>query len=54
MIADRSNAPARFTTVGVPNALSEAAVARNRLPAMSVMTTNCRPMSAPPADPTMT
>jgi len=54
MIADTSRANVRCTTVGVPNALSDAAVARWRLSARRVMTTNCRPMSAPPDDPTMT
>lgn len=54
MIAEISNAPVRCTTVDVPNALSASAVGRRRRLAMSVMTTNCIPISAAPDDPRMT
>jgi hypothetical protein len=38
---------------GVPKALSESAVGRSRMLAMSVITTNWIPISAAPDDPTI-
>src|SRR5579883_2059352 len=40
--------------VGVPNAAPASAARSAGLAAMSVMTTNCKPISAPAAEPTMT
>jgi hypothetical protein len=42
------------TEVGVANALSASVVGRSSLLAMSVITTNCIPISAAPDDPTRT
>jgi hypothetical protein len=54
MIAEMSNAPAKWTTVGVAKALIVLSVVRRRMPATSVITTNWTPMSAAPDDPTIT
>ena len=40
-------------TVGLANAAPAAAVSSDTRPATSVMTTNCNPMSAPAAPPTI-
>jgi hypothetical protein len=54
MIAEMSKALTRCTTVGVAKALTDSAVGRWRMLAMSAITTNWIPISAAPEDPTMT
>jgi hypothetical protein len=54
MMAETSKALAKCTTVGVPKALIESAVAGRRMLAMSVITTNWMPISAAADDPMMT
>jgi hypothetical protein len=54
MIADRISALVKCTTVGVPKALSAPVCVRRCLSAIRVITTNCRPISAPPDEPTTT
>jgi len=51
--ADRSSAALKCTTLGEENAAPASGDASCGLSASSVMTTNCRPISAPAAAPTM-
>jgi hypothetical protein len=52
--AANSNAAPKWTTVGVPNAAEPSGEALVGLCAISVTTTNCKPINAPAAEPTMT
>jgi len=52
--AARSNTAPKWTIVGVANAGPASAARGGDLSAMSVMTTNCNPVSAPADEPTMT
>jgi hypothetical protein len=54
-MADRRSTAPKWTTLGVEKAPPACASARAiGVSAMSVMTTNCKPMSAPADEPTIT
>jgi hypothetical protein len=52
--ADSSSTLLKCMTVGVANAAPTSGARTGGLSAMSVMTTNCSPTSAPAAEPTIT
>lgn len=52
--ADKNNTALKWTIVGVANAAPASAARTTGLSAMSAMTTNCNPIKAPAAEPTIT
>jgi len=52
--AETSSAALKCTIVGVTKAAPARCISLTGFSAMSVITTNCKPISAPAAEPTMT